>query len=123
MRRENIGTATLNYSHAVPAWLFFYTPSFAIGSREADDGTVEYSGLYYRCSRILADLLYDGDASKRHLEFSKRYLVMNNVSRHVQPQADDDRRKLQKLPVFLYNSMPEISILEEFKDKVLRFWY
>ena len=27
MRREDIGTATL-ISHAVPAWLFLYTPSY-----------------------------------------------------------------------------------------------
>jgi len=49
---------------------------------------------------------------------SRRYIVMDNVSRHVQPRSHADRRKLQKLPIFLYNSAPERNVLDELKDKV-----
>ena len=93
--------------------LFFYDDS-----RQSDDGTVVHSELYYRCNRVLADLFYADDLSKRRLEFTKRYIVMDKVSRHVQPRSHADRRKLQKLPIFLYNSAPERNVLDELKDKV-----
>jgi len=91
---------------------------FCAGSRETEDGTVEYNQLYYQCNRVLADLFYSVDVSKRHLEFTKRYLVLKDVSRHVMPRRRSDRRVLQKLPILLHNSAPESDILDEFKDKV-----
>jgi len=70
---------------------------------------------------MLDDLFYADDSLRRDLEFtSHRHLLLHDVSRHVQPRSAShaDRRKLQKLPVFLYNSAPENSVLDEFKDKV-----
>jgi len=51
--------------------------------RQTDDGTVEYSDLYYRCNRVLADLFYAGDTTKRQLEFCKRNVVVVDANRHV----------------------------------------
>jgi hypothetical protein len=49
-----------------------------------------------------------------------RHIIIKNVSRQItaRPLHCDNRRKLQKLPVFLYRSAPEPSINHEFKRKV-----
>jgi len=92
---------------------------FCDGSRiTGDQRTVEYSELYYRSNRVLADLFYAGDASKCRLEFSTRDIVMDNASRLVQPRSHTDRRVLQKLPVLLYHSFPERNVLDQLKEKV-----
>ena len=88
--------------------------------REAEDGTVEYVWLYNQCAHFVADLDNAADeSSKRRLELTIRHATMKNVSRHVHPRSHDDRRTQQKLPVFLYNSMPESKIIDEYKHKVL----
>ena len=90
--------------------------------RHTDDGTVEYSELYYRCNRVLADLFYSDDLTKRQLEFPKkrqRCKTQTEVTRYVQSRASStDRTKLMKLPVFMYNAAPETDVLDEFKEKV-----
>jgi len=55
----------------------------------------------------------------RSLSLPKRHIFFKEISRRVAPRpVSDDRRRLQKLPVFLYNSAPEAEILKVLKDKV-----
>jgi len=57
----------------------------------------------------------------RPLTLPKRHIVFKEISRHVAPRpydVADDRRRLQKLPVFLHNSAPESEVIRELKEKV-----
>jgi len=89
--------------------------------RLSDAGSWEYSALYYRCNRILVEMLDAGGPLVRPLALPRRHIVFREISRHVAPRPQDvadDRRRLQKLPVFLYNSAPEPDVIGELKDKV-----
>jgi len=91
-------------------------------TRTSGEGPAEYSQLYYRCNRILADL-FNSDEVIRSLTLQKRY-VMEGVSRHVVPRAFPtyhDRSRLHMMPVFLYNSARESEIIHELKEKVRFF--
>ena len=50
----------------------------------------------------------------------RRKLVIENANRMitVRPLNKGSRRKLEKFPVFLYNSGPETQIKDEYKHKV-----
>lgn len=77
--------------------------------------------LYYRCNRMLVEVLEADTPVVRPLSLPKRHIYLREVSRHTAPRPHDvseDRRRLQKLPLFLYNSAPEAKVIKEFKDKV-----
>jgi len=81
----------------------------------------EFSELYYRCNRILVDVLDAHGPVIRPLSLPKRHIFFKEISRLTTPRPQDvgdDRRRLQKLPLFIYNSAPEAEVLEELKDKV-----
>jgi len=85
-------------------------------------GTWEFTSLYYRCNRLLVDMLNAGGPMLRPLALPKRHIHFKTIARNVSPRPDDlsdDRRRLQKLPIFLYNSAPKPIILRELKDTVL----
>jgi len=57
----------------------------------------------------------------RTVSLPRRHIVFKEISRHVAPRPQDvadDRRRLQKLPVLLYNCAPEAEVLKEMKEKV-----
>ena len=91
------------------------------GWRLNEAGSWEFSELYYRCNRMLVDMLNPGGPALRPLSLPKRHIQFKHISRNVAPRphdVSDDRRRLQKLPIFLYNSAPESEILSELKDTV-----
>ena len=99
---------------------------YSVCWRSNDAGSWEFSELYYRCNRMLADLLNANDVVIRPLLLPKRHIFFKETSRlnAPRPPVADDRRRLQKLPVFLYNSAPESKeLLSEFKDKVYIYIY
>ena len=81
----------------------------------------EFSDLHYQCNRILTEILDADGPMVRPLSLPSRRISIKEISRNIAPRPRDlteDRRRLQKLPVFLYNSAPESEIMDEFKDKV-----
>jgi hypothetical protein len=79
-----------------------------------------FTSLYYYCNRELANLFYENGNILKTFHLPVRHIVIKNVSRQVtaRPLNFDNRRKLQKLPVFLYRSAPEPSVIHEYKHKV-----
>jgi len=89
--------------------------------RLSGSGSWQYTALYYRCNRLLVDALNGAGPVLRPLSLPKRHIHFKAICRNVAPRPDDvsdDRRRLQKLPIFLYNSAPEADVLTELKDTV-----
>jgi len=96
---------------------------FRIGNcfRLSEADTWEFTELHYRCNRILVDMFDASEPVVRPLSLPKRHIVFKKISRHISPRPQDvanDRRRLQKLPVCLYNSAPESEVIDELKEKV-----
>ena len=84
-------------------------------------GSWEFSQLFYRCNRMMFDMLNAVGPLLRPLSLPKRHIHFKVIARNVSPRPPDvadDRRRLQKLPIFLHSSAPESEILKELKDTV-----
>lgn len=82
---------------------------------------VENNEVYHYCNRVLSDLFYQNGSIEKTLNLRKRQIVLERANRMVTHRllVPQNRRKLQKLPRFLYQSGPESIVREELKNKLL----
>lgn len=81
----------------------------------------KHTEIYHHCHRVLADLFHAEGPVVRTLYLRKRKMTIENANRQtaVRRLTPGNRRKLQKLPTFIYRSASEESILQEYKEKIV----
>lgn len=84
-------------------------------------GVDKYSEIYYHCHRVLADLFHAEGSIVRTLYLRKRKMTIENANRQTASRrlTPGNRRKLQKLPTFIYRSASEGTTLQEYKEKIV----